>query len=85
MCCADVPLRLQQLYANGKQPNLYTANHFPYPVWQDEEMHSLLVNAALAAADAIATSGRPIRTGQHVMLRMDIILTSYAQKVSCVS
>ena len=72
---ADQPARLQHLQANGSTADIYFENHFPHPVWRDEEMHALLVTSAQQAAAAIATSGRPIRTGQHVMLRVDLVLT----------
>lgn len=82
MCFSDPPLRLQQLYGNGSHPRVYTETHFPYLIWQDEEMHALLVKAAIAAADAIASSGRSIRTGQHVLLRVDIVLTTIGHQAS---
>jgi len=38
-------------------------------------MHELIVSVAKCAADAVAKSGRSIRMGQHVMIRVDIALT----------
>lgn len=78
------PARLQELYPNGSQngsPDIYFQDSFPYPIWRDEEMHALLLDAALHTADAIATSGRPVRTGKHVMLRVDLILMNSDSKV----
>ena len=85
MHAADQPARMLQLYPDGSQDDIIFQDHYPYPIWRDEEMHALLVNAALAAAEAIATSGRPSRTAQHVLLRVDIVLTSHGQQVSHVS
>lgn len=78
---AAQPARLQELYPNGSQGQVYFEEYFPYPIWKDEEMHALLVDAALSAANAIATSGKPVRTGKHVMLRMDLILMTSDSKV----
>lgn len=78
-----LPVRMQQLYPNGSQTDIYyQMDYFPYPIWRDEDMYNLLVNSAFAAAAAIDKSGRPIRTGQHVMLRVDLILTSQGQQAS---
>lgn len=80
---ADQPARMQHLYPNGSQAQIYyEKDHFPHPIWQDEEMHDLLVKSAMAAAAAISSSGRPIRTGQHVMLRIDLILTGQGDQVN---
>ena len=81
MVLVGQPARLQELYPNGSQANVYFEDHFPYPIWKDEQMHALLVDAALSAANAIATSGKPARTGKHVMLRMDLILMTSNSKV----
>lgn len=75
---------MQQLYPNGSQTHIYYEDHFPHPIWRDEEMYDLLVNSAFAAAAAINSSGRSIRTGQHVMLRVDLILTYEAHQVIAV-
>ena len=76
LASAGQPARLQELYPNGSPADVYFERYTPYPIWRDEEMHALLVDAALRIAGTIATSGRPIRTGQHVMLRVDLIKTS---------
>ena len=81
MAPSGQPARLQELYPNGSQANIYFEEHFPYPIWKDEEMHDLLLDAALSAADAIATSGKPVRTGKHIMLRMDLILVTSNSEV----
>lgn len=78
---ADKPARMQELYPNGSSTDIYFEDYFPYPIWRDEEMHALLSNAAVRAADAIATSGRPARTGQHVLLRMDLVMMTLNSKV----
>ena len=75
------PARLQELYPNGSSTDVYFQDNFPYPIWRDEEMHALLVDAALHVAIAIATSGRPVRTGKHLMLRVDLILMNSNSKV----
>lgn len=77
------PARLQELYPNGStsKTDIYFQDNFPYPIWRDEEMHALLLDATLHAADAIATSGRPVRTGKHVMLRVDVILVNFNSQV----
>lgn len=62
----------------------YQVGYFPYPIWRDEGMHSLIVDVALDAADAIAQSGRFMRMGRHVMLRVDIALTRQGRLVSAV-
>lgn len=49
-------------------------------MWRDEKMHQLVAMAAVSAAQALVQSGRPIRTGQHVMLRADIIVTHQHDK-----
>ena len=45
-------------------------------------MHDLIVRVALSAADAVAQSGRSMRMGQHVMVRIDIALTRQGELVS---
>lgn len=81
MVPTDQPARLQELYPNGSQADIHFEEYFPYPIWKDEKMHALLLDAALSAADAIATSGKPVRTGKHVMLRMDLISMTSNSKV----
>lgn len=78
---ADQPARLKELYPNGSWTDIYFEDYFPYPIWRDEEMHALLVDAALHFADAVASSGRPIRSGQHLMLRVDLVLINSDSKV----
>lgn len=78
---ADKPGRMQELYPNGSSTDIYFEDYFPYPIWRDEEMHALLSEAALHAADAIATSGRPARTGQHVLLRVDLVMMTISSTV----
>ncbi|KAA6425415.1 MAG: hypothetical protein FRX49_04908 [Trebouxia sp. A1-2] len=60
---------------NSSQVDQYYVSYFPFPIWRDESMHELIVNVAKCAADAVAHSGRSIRMGQHVMIRVDIALT----------
>ena len=60
---------------NSSHVDQYYVSYFPFPLWRDESMHELIVNVAKCAADAVANSGRSIRMGQHVMIRVDIALT----------
>jgi len=60
---------------NSSHVDQYYVSYFPFPIWRDESMHDLIVNVAKCAADAVAHSGRSIRMGQHVMIRVDIALT----------
>ncbi|DBA98213.1 TPA: hypothetical protein ACH3X1_001139 [Trebouxia sp. C0004] len=60
---------------NSSHVDQYYVSYFPFPIWRDESMHELIVNVAKCAADAVAQSGRSIRMGQHVMIRVDIALT----------
>ena len=60
---------------NSSHVDQHMVSWFPYPIWRDEGMHDLLVQVAKSAADAVAQSGRPIRMGAHVMVRVDIALT----------
>ena len=60
---------------NSSHVDQYYVSYFPFPIWRDESMHELIVNVAKCAADAVAKSGRSIRMGQHVMIRVDIALT----------
>ena len=67
---------------NSSHVDEYQVSYFPYPIWRDENMHDLIVRVALSAADAVAQSGRSMRMGQHVMLRVDIALTRQGNMVS---
>ena len=67
---------------NSTHVDEYQLSYFPFPIWRDESMHDLLVRVALSAADAVAQSGRSMRMGQHVMLRVDIALTRQGNMVS---
>ena len=67
---------------NSTHVDEYQVSWFPFPIWRDESMHNLLVRVALSAADAVAQSGRSMRMGQHVMLRVDIALTKQENMVS---
>lgn len=67
---------------NSSHVDEYQVSYFPYPIWRDESMHDLIVRVALSAADAVAQSGRSMRMGQHVMLRVDIALTRQGNMVS---
>ncbi len=60
---------------NSSHVDQYYVSYFPFPIWRDESMHELIANVAKCAADAFAKSGRSIRMGQHVMIRVDIALT----------
>ena len=60
---------------NSSHEEQHHVSYFPFPIWRDESMHDLIVRVAKCAADAIAHSGRPIRMGGHVMVRVDIALT----------
>ena len=71
-----------RLDLNSSHVDEYQVSYFPFPIWRDESMHNLLVRVALSAADAVAQSGRSMRTGQHVMLRVDIALTKQGKMVS---
>ena len=66
---------------NSSHVDEYQVSYFPYPIWRDESMHDLIVRVALSAADAVAQSGRSMRMGQHVMLRVDIALTRQGSMV----
>lgn len=66
---------------NSSHVDEYQVSYFPYPIWRDETMHDLIVRVALSAADAVAMSGRSMRMGQHVMLRVDIALTRQGNMV----
>ena len=66
---------------NSSHVDEYQVSYFPYPIWRDERMHDLIVRVALDAADAVAQSGRSMRMGQHVMLRVDIALTRQGNMV----
>lgn len=68
---------------NSSHVDEYSVSYFPYPIWRDPGMHDLIVRVALSAADAVAQSGRSMRMGQHVMLRVDIALTRQGNLVSC--
>ena len=68
---ADKLARVQVLYPYGSLKDTYFEDHFLHPVWRDEKMHSVALGCSSTAVDAIATSGRPARTGQHVLLRKD--------------
>ena len=67
---------------NSTYVDQYQVSYFPYPIWRDAAMHDLIVRVALSAADAVATAGRSMRMGQHVMIRVDIALTSQGDRVS---
>ena len=67
---------------NSSHVDEYQVSYFPYPIWRDESMHDLIVRVALDAATAVAQSGRSMRMGQHVMLRVDIALTRQRNMVS---
>ncbi len=45
-------------------------------------MHQLLVDVALAGAQAFIASERPARMSHNVLLRIDIALTQYGNLVS---
>ena len=76
------PSEIDQQDLNSTHMDQFRVPYFPYPIWRDEAMHSLVMHVALSAADAIAKSGRPIRMAQHVMLRVDIALTRHGRMVS---
>ncbi len=67
---------------NSTRVDQFQVDYFPYPIWRDESMHRLVVGVALGAAEAIAQSGRYMRMGRHVMLRVDIALTRQGNLVS---
>ena len=67
---------------NSTHVDQYQVSYFPYPIWRDESMHDLIVRVALSAADAVAESGRSMRMGQHVTVRVDIALTRQGDLVS---
>ena len=66
---------LAKIDFNSTHVEQYQVSYFPYPIWRDEGMHDLIVQVAKSAADAVAQSGRSIRMGAHVMIRVDIALT----------
>lgn len=66
---------------NSSHVDEYQVSYFPYPIWRDAGMHDLIVRVALSAANAVAQSGRCMRMGQHVMLRVDIALTRQGDMV----
>lgn len=46
-------------------------------------MHNLLLHTAQNAAEALlVASGRPLRTGQNILLRVDIVITNWDSKVT---
>lgn len=73
--------RLLNTAGSSELPEKHDTPSLQFPVWRDEKMHQLVTTAAMSAADALVESGRPIRTGQHVMLRADIIVTHQYDKV----
>ena len=82
-CASDAVVRpwlhsraeLAKVDFNSSHEEQYHVSYFPFPIWRDESMHDLIVRVAKCAADAVAHSGRPIRMGGHVMVRVDIALT----------
>ena len=72
--------RLTRPYDTTKEE--YELTYFPFPVYKDPEMHQTLVGIALAGARAFQESDRSDRMSQHVLLRIDVALTTHNDKVS---
>lgn len=77
---AAVASRLTRPYNASKEE--YEASYFPFPVYKDLEMHKMLVGIALGGARAFQESNKPDRMSQHVLLRIDVALTTHNNEVS---
>ena len=63
----------------------YKVPHFPFPVWQDESMHELLMQLARCVADVIKEARDPFQPPGNVLrslIRADVVLTEQQGLVS---
>ena len=59
----------------------YETDYFPFPIYKETAMHQRLVDIALGGARAFQESNRPGRMSQHVLLRIDVALTTHGSEV----
>lgn len=66
----------------SSQEEGYHEDYFPFLICKEPAMHQLLVDVALAGAQAFIHSQRPSRMSHNVLLRIDIALTWNGDQVA---
>ena len=66
----------------SSQEEEYQEDYFPFLICKEPAMHQLLVDTALAGAQAFTHSQRPSRMSHNVLLRIDMALTWHGDQVA---
>ena len=76
---------LKETHFNSTHVQEYKVPHFPFPIWQDDSMHELLMQLARCVADVIKEARDPSQPPGNVLrslLRVDVVLTEQQGLVS---